>query len=244
MDGEIKVTQKGSVATLTISRSDKLNSVTREMLVAFDDKVNQLTNDPEIMVVIFTGEGKKAFSAGFDLETVMNLKGAERTSFFKLLESAIRCIKENRNCITVAAINGYAIGFGAMVASACDFRFFSEKAIFRLPEVQIGIFPGAGATANLMDLVGSARTKDILVTGRLVSAEEALQIGLANRVVPCDELMSKVEEFAQDIINRDRKIVMRTVNLVDTMKGKDHIEAAGLETMYSDEWLRELEKND
>ena len=244
MDGEIKVTRKGPVATLTISRSDKLNSVTREMLTAFDDIINQLTNDPEIMVVIITGEGKKAFSAGFDLKTVTSLKGDERTSFFKLLESTIRCIKENRNCITVAAINGYAIGFGAMIASACDFRFFSEGAAFQLPEVQLAIFPGAGATANLMDLVGPARTKDILVTGRLVSAEEALQIGLANRVVPHDELMSKVEEFVQDVIKKDRKIVMRTVNLVDMMTGQDHAEASDLETMYTDEWLRELEEND
>jgi len=244
MDGEIKIARKGPVATLTISRSDKLNSVTREMLTAFDNKVNQLTNDPEIMVVIFTGEGEKAFSAGFDLKTVTNLKGDDRTSFFKLLESTIRCIKENRNCITVAAINGYAIGFGAMIVSACDFRFFSEKAAFRLPEVQLAIFPGAGATANLMDLVGPARTKDILVTGRLVSAEEALQIGLANRVVPHDELMSRVEEFVQDIIEKDRRIVMRTVNLVDMMTGQDHAEAADLETMYTDEWLRELEEND
>ncbi|MEE9353366.1 MAG: enoyl-CoA hydratase-related protein, partial [Candidatus Thorarchaeota archaeon] len=100
------------------------------------------------------------------------------------------------------------------------------------------------ATANLMDLVGPARTKDILVTGRLVSAEEALQIGLANRVVPHDELMPKVEEFVQDIIKQDRKIVMRTVNLVDMMTGQDHAEASDLEAMYTDEWLRELEEND
>ncbi len=209
---------------------------------AFVRLIKVAQNDNDIRAVVLTGNGK-AFCAGVDLKAINALNEEERARLTTLGQSTFKRI-ESFPKVVIAAINGYAIGFGAMIASACDFRFFSEGAAFQLPEVQLAIFPGAGATANLMDLVGPARTKDILVTGRLVSAEEALQIGLANRVVPHDELMSKVEEFVQDVIKKDRKIVMRTVNLVDMMTGQDHAEASDLETMYTDEWLRELEEND
>ena len=131
---------------MKISRPDKLNSVTKEMLQSFYDQVSKIANEPSVRAIIFAGEGDRAFSAGFDLEMVKGLQGKEAVDFFKLLEKSIRQIRENRTCITVAAVNGYAIGFGAMVACACDFRIFSDSAVFRLPEVELSIFPGAGAS--------------------------------------------------------------------------------------------------
>ena len=239
MNGEIIVTIEDSIGIVKISRPDKLNSVTKEMLESFSEKVSAIANDPKIRAIIFTGEGEKSFSAGFDLETVTGLEGQAATDFFKLLERTIRLIRQNRTCITVAAINGYAIGFGAMVSIACDFRIFSENAVFRLPEVDLAIFPGAGATSNLYHLVGPSRTKDILMTGRKVSAEEALQIGLADRLVKQDEIMEKAIEFVQELLKKDPKILIRTKTLVDTMTGKDLEEADELETAYLYEYLRE-----
>ncbi len=243
MTGEIRVSIEDAHAIVTISRPDKLNSVTKPMLIDFSEQVSQIINNPNIRAVIFTGEGTRAFSAGFDMNTIMGLKGEELTEFFKLLERTMRIIRENRTCVTIAAVNGHAIGFGAMAALACDFRFFSDTASFRLPEVELGVFPGAGAASNLLHLVGPSRAKDLLLTSRTVSAREALQIGLADMLVNQDELMEKTMEFVEQILNKDATILVRTKTLVDGMTGKDIADADELETAYLDEWLREREKS-
>lgn len=240
MDGKIVVSTKDSYALITISRPDKLNSVTRTMLEQFRESVLQIANEPNIRAIIFTGDGNRAFSAGFDKGMVTGLAGEEATEFFKGLEKTIRLIRESRTCVTVAAVNGYAIGFGAMVASACDFRLFSDTAVFALPEIDLSIFPGAGAASNLLHLIGPSRAKDILMTGRKVSAREALQIGLADMLVPSDELMKRTEEFVKGLLDKDPKILIRTKTLVDGMTGKDISEADELESVYLDEWLREV----
>ncbi len=243
MNGEIKVSIEDAYAIITISRPDKLNAVTRDMLVDFNEQVSQVANNPHIRAIIFTGEGDKAFSAGFDIEMVTSLSADEVTDFFKLLERTMRLIRENRTCLTIASVNGYAIGFGAMVLLACDFRIFSENAIFRLPEVDMGIFPGAGAASNLLHLVGPARTKDIVMTSRKVSAREALQIGLADMLVKPDELSKSTMEYVEGLLSKDAKILLRTKTLIDGMTGKEISEADELETAYLDEWLREREES-
>lgn len=239
MNGEIIVTIEDSFAIVKISRPEKLNSVTKDMLESFFEKVSAISNNPNIRAIIFTGEGEKSFCAGFDLDTIKGLEGQEATDFFKLLERTIRTIRQNRSCITIAAINGYAIGFGAMISVGCDFRFFSENAILRFPEVDLSVFPGAGAASNLYHLVGPSRTKDILLTGRKVSADEALKIGLADRIIKHDEVMTTAIEFIKELMTKDPKILIRTKTLVDAMTGKDLEDADGLEIAYLDEWLRE-----
>jgi len=240
LTGEIVVTIEDSYAIVKISRPEKLNSVTKAMLESFNESVSRIANEPNIRVIIFTGEGDKAFTAGFDLATVQGLKGQEAIDFFKLLERTMRLIRENRTCITVASVNGYAIGFGAMVALACDFRIFSDKAVFKLPEVELSVFPGAGASSNLLQLVGPARAKDIILTSRNVSAKEAMQIGLADMIVSHDSIMEKSIEFIQELLKKDPMILIRTKTLIDGMTGKELSEAEELETVYLDEWLREL----
>lgn len=240
LTGEIIVTIEDSYAIIKISRSEKMNSVTKEMLESFNESVSRIANEPNIRALIFTGEGTKAFSAGFDLNTIQNLNGQAAIDFFKLLERTMHLIRENRTCITVAAVNGYAIGFGAMVALACDFRIFSDNAVFRLPEVELSVFPGAGASSNLLQLVGPARAKDILLTSRKVSAKEAMQIGLADMLVNHEDIMEKSIEFIQELLKKDPKILIRTKTLIDGMTGKELSEAEELETVYLDEWLREL----
>jgi enoyl-CoA hydratase len=240
LTGKIKVTIQDSYAIVQISRPEKMNSVTKSMLESFDESVSRIANEPNIRAIIFSGEGDKSFSAGFDLDTIHGLKGQEAADFFKLLERTMRQIRENRTCITVAAVNGYAIGFGAMLALACDFRIFSDKAVFRLPEVELSVFPGAGASSNLLQLVGPARAKDIIMTTRKVSAKEAMQIGLADMIINQDDIMKKTEEFVQELLKKDPKILIRTKTLIDSMTGKELSEAEELETVYLDEWLREL----
>ncbi len=244
MNGGIKISKDDQIAIVTISRPAKLNSVTKEMLISFDEQVDLLTNDPETAVIVFTGEGEKAFTAGFDLEMITSLANDEVYDFFKLLERAMLRIREANTCVTIAALNGYAIGFGAMVAVACDFRFFAENAVLRFPEIDLGVFPGMGAASNLLHIVGEARAKDILMTARNVPADEAMEIGLANRVLPLSELMDKTLEFAKDLASKDRKLMLRTKTLVDVMTGKTVPGAFELETVYSEEWLRERQNSD
>ena len=126
-----------------------------------------------------------------------------------------------------------------MVACACDFRIFSDSAVFRLPEVELSIFPGAGAASNLLHLVGPARAKDILMTSRKVSAKEAMQIGLADMLVSKDMIMEKTLEFVEELLKKNPTILIRTKTLIDGMTGKECSEADELETVYLDEWLRE-----
>jgi len=244
MTGSINESRDGSIVTLTISRPDKLNSVTRPMLDDFSKKVERYTNDPEVTAIIFTGEGDRAFSAGFDMDTVKGLKGEEKEDFFEALEDVVRVIRTAKSCITLAAVNGYAVGFGSIVAIACDFRFFSEDAKVRLPEVQLSIFPGAGASSNLLRLVGPSHAKDILLTGRSVPAREAKSMGLANRIYPKAQLMAQAKEFLKDLLEKDCRILLNTKNLVDAMTGKDYGDAAELEAAYLEEWLlSEMEEN-
>ncbi|MHA1637166.1 MAG: enoyl-CoA hydratase/isomerase family protein [Candidatus Thorarchaeota archaeon] len=239
MSGQIKVDHNDSIVTITISRPDKLNSVTKEMLADFDEKISKFTNDPDIAAIIITGDGEKAFCAGFDLKMINGLSSQERYDFFKGLEKIIRILKQARNCITIAAINGHAIGFGAMVASACDFRFYAKNGSFSLPEITIDIFPGAGAASNLIQLVGPAKAKDLLLTGRRIGADEAYRMGIADRIYRHDELMEKTLEYIHDLISKNRSILLRTKTLVDGMVGESVDGADELECTYLEEWLRE-----
>lgn len=241
MSGQIKVDQNESIVTITISRPDKFNSVTREMLTDFDEKISKFANDPEIAAIIITGDGEKAFCAGFDLNMMKGLSCEERYEFFKGLEKIIRILKQARNCITIAAVNGHAIGFGAMVASACDFRFYAKNGTFCLPEITIDIFPGAGAASNLIQLVGPAKAKDLLLTGRRIGADEAYRMGIADRLCNHDELMEKTLEYVHDLISKNRSILLRTKTLVDGMIGESIDGADELECTYLEEWLRESE---
>ncbi|UCE11179.1 MAG: enoyl-CoA hydratase/isomerase family protein [Candidatus Thorarchaeota archaeon] len=242
MEGEILVDAQDSIAVLTFSRPDKLNAVTRPMLDSFSEKVSLLINDPDIIGLIITGEGDKAFTAGFDLDMMNSLEGDEPTEFFKHLEKIMYVLSGSRNCVTLAAVNGYAVGFGAMVASACDFRFFSENGVFRLIEIDLGIFPGSGAASNLIRLVGPSRAKELLMTARSVTAHEASKIGLADRVYPQGELMERSLEFMKELAQKDRKLLTRVKNLVDAMTGQDMESATDLEAVYTDEWLREFRR--
>ncbi|MHA2601030.1 MAG: enoyl-CoA hydratase/isomerase family protein [Candidatus Thorarchaeota archaeon SMTZ1-83] len=242
MEGEIIVTRTDPIATVTISRPSKLNAVTREMLESFDEKVGLLTNDPQIAGIIFTGVGEKSFTAGFDLTMMAGLQGKDRTEFFKLLERSMKKVKEANTCLTLAAINGYAIGFGAMLAVACDFRFFSKNAALRFPEVDLGIFPGAGASSNLLGLVGPSRAKDIILSGRMVHPEEAYEIGLANGIFEHSELLDKAMEYMKALAGKDPKILLRAKTLIDGMTGKTVFGAAEMESAFTEEWLLELEK--
>lgn len=193
----IKETSDG-ICTVKINRPDKLNAmnsdVARELISTFEE----ISVDESIRVVILTGQGSKAFSAGADIKYMSSITADESVEYAKLGQLVTNTIERTPKPV-IAAVNGFALGGGCEVAMSCDIRIASEKARMGQPEVTLGIPPGWGGTQRLMRLVGIARAKDLVFTGRLIKADEALQMGLVNRVVPHDSLEAEALKMAKTI---------------------------------------------
>ncbi len=190
---------RDSIAVITVNRPavrNALNSATvRELASAF----RQAKGDEAVRVVILTGAGEKAFVAGADINelAVQNpVSGREYANAGQQVFDSI----ENLGKPVIAAVNGFALGGGCELAMACTFRIASENAVFGQPEVKLGIIPGYGGSQRLPRLVGKGRAMQILLTGEMVSAADALRIGLANQVVPQPELLSTARSIAGKII--------------------------------------------
>jgi enoyl-CoA hydratase len=206
---------RDGIAFITINRPDKLNALNDAVIADLDRAVARVESDDTIRGVLLTGAGPKAFVAGADigeLATQDSLSGKARAmrgqAVFRRLE---RCGKP-----VVAAVNGFALGGGCELAMACHLRVASETARFGQPEVKLGIGPGYGGTVRLPRLVGKGRALDILLTARQVGAEEALQMGLANRVVPADQLMPEAERLLRSILENGPLAVRLCLEAVDS----------------------------
>ncbi|HYK89938.1 MAG TPA: enoyl-CoA hydratase-related protein, partial [Acidobacteriota bacterium] len=189
--------RRGRVAVIRVNRPDKMNALNvatrRELLAAFE----QLRNDSEVRVAVITGAGDKAFIAGADISefsggTALGQREVMRNHrAFDIVEDFPKPV--------IAMINGYALGGGCELALACDIRIASTKAKLGQPEIKLGIIPGGGGTQRLPRLIGEGKAMELILTGDMIGAEEALQLGLVNRVVSPEELESKTIELANRI---------------------------------------------
>jgi enoyl-CoA hydratase/carnithine racemase len=179
----ISVEQQGSVSLWTLQRPDRMNSLSRDLLLALGQLARDAAMDPSVRVIVVTGSGEKAFSAGADLKERRGMNENDIRAQLDLYRSELgsldRCPKP-----VVAAINGVALGGGLELALACDLRVAASHAQLGLPETTLGIIPGAGGTQRLPRLIGEARAKEMILLGRRLSASEALGWGLVNRVTP------------------------------------------------------------
>lgn len=185
------------VAILTANRPEKLNAMNDLSWRELNEFFTWVDTAPEVKVVILTGAGEKAFIAGADLNSMATKKSTDCLGGAgqKALNKIEACSKP-----VIAAVNGYAFGGGCEIAIACDFRVVSENAIFALPETGLGILPGAGGTQRLSRLVGMGRAKDVILLGRKIGAQEAVQIGMATKCVPLAELLAEAEKMAGKLI--------------------------------------------
>ncbi len=189
---------EGAVAVLTISRPKALNALNSATLEELNQVLGEIEANDEIKVVILTGEGDKSFVAGADIAEMVNFTGAEGRAFgMRAAEPFFKL--QNMRQVTIAAVNGFALGGGCEISMACDIRIASENAVFGQPETGLGIIPGFGGTQRLARLVGMGRAKEMIFTGSNIDAEEAYRIGLVNRVVPQEELMDTAKKLAGKI---------------------------------------------
>ena len=185
------------IAVLTANRPEKLNAMNEVSWAEIGDFAEKSAVDPDIKCVILTGAGDKAFIAGADIGMLAVKKPADCLSGGAQVPlSKI----ENSPKPWIAAVNGFALGGGCETAIACDFRICSENARFGLPETGLGILPGAGGTQRLSRLIGVGRAKEVILTGRQYKGEEAVQIGLASKCVPIEDLMAEAKKMAKKII--------------------------------------------
>jgi len=189
------------VATITINRPEALNAFNADVIHEILHALEDVKADENVRVVILTGAGEKAFSAGADIKAMkgMNaLKARELSQMGEKLCSAL----ENLEKPVIAAINGYALGGGLEVAMACDIRIASENAKMGQTEINIGLIPGWGGTQRLTRLIGMTKAKELIFTGKMIDAKTAEQLGLVNMVIPQDKFREAVRQFALELAQK------------------------------------------
>lgn len=203
------------IARITLNRPDKLNALDATVIAELGDAVGHIESDDAVGAVVLTGAGPKAFAAGADIAELaeqgpMDGKGRAQAGQ-RVMRRLERCGKP-----VIAAVNGFALGGGCELAMACHLRVASDTAKFGQPEVKLGLGPGYGGTVRLPRLVGRGRALELLLTGAMIGAEEAYRIGLVNRVVPADRLLSEAEELARTILEQGPLAVRLILEAVDT----------------------------
>lgn len=209
------------IAVMTLNRPDSLNAFDVPHLHQCVDLLSSIANNSSIRTLIVTGAGNRAFSAGADIKQMARMTPAEGMEFGALGHSVTSAL-ERLPVPVIAAVNGLALGGGCEIAISCDLRVAAETAQFAQPEVTLGIPPGWGGTQRLTRLVGSGIAAEMIYTGRRVSAEEALRIGLVNRVVSADDLMRTSLDIATSIAANSPLAIRASKTLLGRTYGLDY----------------------
>ena len=191
------------IATITFNRPKALNALNQALLAELSKALDAIAADESIRVLILTGAGEKAFVAGADIGELGTFSALQAKNFSKAGHAIIARLQELPIAVN-AAVNGFALGGGSEIALACDFIYAVDAAKFGLPEITLGLIPGFGGTQRLPRLIGANRAKEMIFTGKMITAAEAAQIGLVNKVVPAAALMEEVLKTAKDIAAKGR----------------------------------------
>ena len=210
---------KNHTGLVTVNRPDKLNALNGQTIDELEDIFSSIKNNPEVFVVVITGSGEKAFVAGADIAELNVLNIISAKEFSEKGNRVFRAI-ETLDKPVIAAVNGFALGGGCELALACHIRIASENAKFGQPEVNLGIIPGYGGTQRLARVINSARALEMILTGDMVSADEAFRIGLINKIFPQAELVDKAMEIADKISSKGQQAIRFALKAV---KATDNI---------------------
>ncbi len=211
--------------TIIISRPDKLNALNKTVIAELSTAIDEMHNNPEIKSAIITGAGTKAFVAGADINEFLQLDLTQGEELSRSGQQLVFDKIENSPKPIVAAVNGFALGGGCELALACHFIYASENAKFGQPEVNLGLIPGYGGTQRLTQIIGRNRAMELLMSGNMITAKEAMEYGIVNKVVPSDELLARTKEILMTIQSRAPLAVSKVIECVNnfdhTQQGYD-----------------------
>ncbi len=206
--------KSGQIAKIVFNRQEDYNAFNIDMAERLEEAIADLEGSKEIRAVILTGAGDKAFMSGTDIKELQKRTVLDNVGIVSYRQNIFNRI-ENLGIPTIAAINGYAFGGGCEISMACTFRFAAQEAKLGQLEINLGLMPGGGGTQRLARLVGKSVAAELLLTGKSISADEAVNIGLVNKVFPRKDLMKESEEFALTIAQKSPvavRMILRSLN--------------------------------
>ena len=209
------VANEGAVRILTINRPDQLNALNRATIDELDRALNEAEADRSVRVVIITGSGPKAFVAGADIKEFAHFSVEEGRALSADGHAKLFDHVERLNKPVIAAVNGFALGGGLELAMSCHLRVASDNARMGLPETSLGVIPGYGGTQRLARLVGKGKAMEMIFTAGMIKADEALQWGLVNHVVPQDQLLARCNELATAILKNSPTALAAAIRSVN-----------------------------
>jgi len=216
------------IATITFNRPKALNALNDDLLKEFSLALDDISKNEDIRVLILTGAGEKAFVAGADITELSTFNSLQAKVFSQKGQKTISKLQELAIPV-IAAVNGFALGGGSEVALACDFIYASENAVFGLPEITLGIMPGFGGTQRLPRLIGKNMAKEMIFTGKMIKADEAYRLGLANKVCPPESLMDEVLKTAKTIASKGKVSLRGAKHAVNTGMNSDLVTGCNIE---------------
>lgn len=209
------VSDADGVRTITINRPDQLNALNRATIAELDQALNEADVDKSVRVLIITGSGPKAFVAGADIKEFAHFAVEEGKALSADGQKKLFDHVENMTKPVIAAVNGFALGGGLELAMSAHVRVASDNARMGLPEVSLGVIPGYGGTQRLARLVGKGKAMEMIFTAGMIKADEALQWGLVNHVVPPDQLLAKCNELAAAIMKNSPTALAAAIRAVN-----------------------------
>ena len=202
------------VAVIKFNRPKSLNAINTDVLTELSDALSKIEHDADIGALVLTGEGDKSFVAGADISQMVNLSPIQLRKFSRDGQEVLFSLEELPIPV-IACVNGFALGGGTEIAMACDFIYASENAKFGQPEITLGVIPGFGGTQRLSRLVGKAMAKELCMTGVIISAQEAKEIGLVNKVFPPDTLWEESLRVARGMAEKGKVSMRATKRCID-----------------------------
>ena len=209
----IKINNENGISEITIDRPEALNAMNQEVVAEFSSVLQAALSDKETGIIIITGSGVKAFIAGADIKAMQKMTAEEALIYGKAGQKLTMLIESSPKPV-IAAVNGFALGGGCEIAMACHIRIASENASFGQPEVKLGLLPGWGGTQRLPKIIGVGRANELITTGKIINAEEALRIGLANVISPQDELLSSARKMASTILRNGPRAIASSLHCI------------------------------
>jgi len=211
----IIIEEEGNISTITINRPNQLNALNSETISELGDAFKALEEDKNIRAIIITGSGTKAFVAGADIKEFYQFDVAQGKGLALKGHQSLFDLIENLSTPVIGAVNGFALGGGLELAMSCHFRLASDNAKMGLPEVTLGVIPGYGGTQRLAQLVGKGRAMEMIMTAKMLSAEDALNAGLVNHVTKQEELLEACQKIALKIVKNSPSAISSAIKAIN-----------------------------